>query len=623
VEISDENRQKVRYSQIPKDVLKNRARRYQILTTCESSEEAQLDLLWLCSRPCVGSMLYWINMVAFTHVVKEVDASGQEVMVSGSESKRPFVTWPVQDAAAIDLYNAITTPGNKAIVWDKSRELGASWLALAVCLWFWQFRPDTHFLLLSRKEELVDNGEDPKSLFYKLRYMLRNQPSYLLPKVGENHRKLMNEENGSSIVGDTTTAEVGHGGRVTLALCDEAARMERFGDIWGGLQDTAHVRLAVSTAKGWNSFAELKRSGRAKLYPLAWWDHPQKGRGRTMGVHPYTGRAAIVSPWYLEYCKTASPRDVAQNLDMDDAAAGQAIFDAPVVYRHIAATASPPWFMGTLKLTEGGHKELAIERRKVERIAWVEREPGPNSRGTWELWCDLVGDELGQVRPWQHATYVMGIDIGAGTGDSESVISVLHVESKTKVGQFRSTVHSPDQLALMACAAGYWFGGRRGYALLVPERNGGWGKRFINRCRKLKYPWIFRNVLEDQDNLKKRERYGWLSTREAKAELLESYRGAMARDDYLNSSEDALKQCMEYVYYESGGVGPGAREDQTEESRKRHGDIVIADALAVLGAEHAPRIKPTELRFAEGTLGAIVTKMKKGVTAKDVLGRKR
>jgi len=604
------------------DVQANIEWRIKLLHTTETDEEARNGFLRLCSRPCVDSMLFWITTFAYTHVVKEVDESGQEVMVSGARSRRPFVLWPVQVAAARDLYHDITSPGNKAIVWDKSREMGASWLALAVIMWFWLFIPDTHALLLSRKEELVDNGEDPKSLFYKMRYMLRNTPFWLLPKTGEQHRKLTNEENGSSIIGDTTTAEVGHGGRVTIAVCDEAARMDRFADIWGGLQDTAHVRLAVSTAKGWNSFAELKRSGRAKLYPLAWWDHPQKGRGRTMGMHPYTGRAAIVSPWYLEYCKTASPRDVAQNLDMDDAAAGQAIFDAPVVYRHLSATAQRPWAVGTLKLTDKGHKELAIERRQVERIVWTEREAGPTGRGTWEIWCDLVGDEAGLVRPWQHATYVMGIDIGAGTGDSESVISVLHVETKTKVGQFRSTTHSPDALAMMACAAGYWFGGRRGYALLAPERNGGWGKRFLNRCRKLKYPWIYRNIVEDQDNLKKRERYGWLSTREAKAELLEGYRGALARDDFLNSSEDALKQCMEYVYYENGGVGPGAREDQSEESRKRHGDMVIADALAVLAAEQAPRIRPIELTFAEGTLGSIVTRMKKrGLTAKDVVKR--
>src|SRR3977135_1555923 len=56
---------------------------------------------------------------------------------------------------------------------EKSRDMGASWLALAVRLWMWLFEDGYQSLLGSRKEEYVDSGTY-KSLFGKLEYFIRN-----------------------------------------------------------------------------------------------------------------------------------------------------------------------------------------------------------------------------------------------------------------------------------------------------------------------------------------------------------------------------------------------------------------------------------------------------------------
>jgi hypothetical protein len=55
---------------------------------------------------------------------------------------------------------------------EKSRDMGVSWLCCAVATWMWLFKPGTVIGFGSRKEEYVDKLGDPKSLFWKLRFLI-------------------------------------------------------------------------------------------------------------------------------------------------------------------------------------------------------------------------------------------------------------------------------------------------------------------------------------------------------------------------------------------------------------------------------------------------------------------
>ena len=84
--------------------------------------------------------------------------------------------------------------GNDAII-DKSRDMGASWLCVAIAAWYWLFRPDAQVLLVSRVEDLVDRRGDPDCLMWKIDYMLDNLPDWMLPtdrrefQIGGRYRR--------------------------------------------------------------------------------------------------------------------------------------------------------------------------------------------------------------------------------------------------------------------------------------------------------------------------------------------------------------------------------------------------------------------------------------------------
>ena len=56
---------------------------------------------------------------------------------------------------------------------EKSRDMGLSWLTVAIAAAMWLFYPRIVIGFGSRKEEYVDKIGDPKSLFWKLRSFWR------------------------------------------------------------------------------------------------------------------------------------------------------------------------------------------------------------------------------------------------------------------------------------------------------------------------------------------------------------------------------------------------------------------------------------------------------------------
>jgi phage terminase large subunit len=90
------------------------------------------------------------------------------------EYQREYVAWLVERIEA----------GEDGLT-DKSRDMGATYTALCVFLWYWRFRPNARFLIGSRKEDLVDGkeqSEDDAPLFKKLDYNIDRWPAWFLPK---------------------------------------------------------------------------------------------------------------------------------------------------------------------------------------------------------------------------------------------------------------------------------------------------------------------------------------------------------------------------------------------------------------------------------------------------------
>lgn len=567
---------------IPKTISGNLAWRKQLLASAKTSSVTRRRL----AQASANSPIFWLNAFAWTFLQKRVDSSGHEAAVEGGASHVPFITWRVQDDAIQALVTAIET-GTDALI-SKSRDMGASWLVLGVFHHFWQFRPSTTFLELSRKKTLVDRRGDMDSLFEKHRYLLRWQPEWLRPKrVRDNDMHLENQDIGTSIEGESTNENAGQASRKTAILLDEFSRVANGEEIDLATADTSACRIFNSTPGGPNThftriFRNLKAGSRkGTLIELPWWRHPDKGAGAVQVVEET--KTVWTSPWREDQKTRRSKRNVAQNIDMEHGKAGDSFFDSDEVEKHRRAYEAEPLATGNVRfdddLTEDNQIGV-IRKMAYKTLVWVDGSPFK----PWRFWIPLIDG-----RPMQTTRYVIAADISSGSGASNSVLSVLDHSTGMIVAKFWDAFTSPEQLAVIAAMAGVFFGGLRP-PLIIFEKNGP-GVIFGRKLLRLGYPNIYYQKTDTGKTDKATPRWGWHSSTSRKEMLLGAYRDALKTGRIINPCKEALNEALDYVYDDNGRIEPGGLGVEEGGGQALHGDHVIADALCVLGRAEYPKVE--------------------------------
>ena len=196
------------YHLVPKDPIENIAFRRKVIAWGSASKE-NAHTLWLM---CARDLLFYVNTFVWTY----------DPRIENSPAV-PFITYGFQDEALLAIDSAI---GHHDLLIEKSRDMGASWMLLLVFEWRWHFKQLQSFLLVSRKEDLVDKSGDPKSLFWKIDFILQHQPRWMLPNYTRQKLHLHNEDRGCTIDGESTTGDVARGDRRTAIGLDEFASFE-------------------------------------------------------------------------------------------------------------------------------------------------------------------------------------------------------------------------------------------------------------------------------------------------------------------------------------------------------------------------------------------------------------
>ena len=185
---------------------------------------------------------------------------------------------------------------------EKSRDMGVTWVAVYVFLWYWLFKDGTSLLFGSYKEKLVDDKTDD-SLFGRLDYGVESLPAWLTPKgfnkkKHRTHLKLVNPVNKNLIAGESMSPNFGTGMRKLAIFFDELGAWDYAKAAWETCGDVTSCRIANSTPKGYNFYAKLKETG-IPVHRMHWTSHPLKDR-----------------QWYDFECKRRSVEEVAQELDI-------------------------------------------------------------------------------------------------------------------------------------------------------------------------------------------------------------------------------------------------------------------------------------------------------------------
>jgi phage terminase large subunit len=203
----------------------------------------------------------------------------------------PFVPFQRQRELVEFLHALIK--GQQSGLIEKARDMGATWIACAFSVWLWLYHPGAAIGWGSRKQDLVDQLGDPKSIFEKIRQTILMLPREFLPAgfVPGKHMtsmRVINPENGSSIVGEVGD-NIGRGGRTLIYFKDESAHYEHPESIEAALGDNTNVQVDISSVNGLGNVfhrrAEAAISwspgmvmepGNTYKFILDWRDHPQK-----------------------------------------------------------------------------------------------------------------------------------------------------------------------------------------------------------------------------------------------------------------------------------------------------------------------------------------------------------
>jgi phage terminase large subunit len=247
------------------DLDRESLRRYLKKQRLKNNLSAQQEELDRCRKDVV----YWINEWAWTYDPRNISRSKPALV--------PFVLFDFQKEYL--LWRRDRLAKRESGICEKSRDSGASWLAIADQCHHWLFDKDFKGAVGSRKEMLVDRLGDMDSLFQKLRFLIQYLPSWMRPnKYSDGKLRFVNHDNGSVITGEAGT-NIGRGGRNTLYDVDEAAFLDQAESIDAALSNNTETVYYTSTPNGAaNVYAQKRFSGNVPVFTMNWQDDPRKNQ---------------------------------------------------------------------------------------------------------------------------------------------------------------------------------------------------------------------------------------------------------------------------------------------------------------------------------------------------------
>ena len=358
-----------------------------------------------------------------------------------------------------------TFKNNRYVIVLKARQLGLTTLADAYALWLLMYRPGSNILLVSKDQPTADKALD------LLKFMFRFLPPWMQPRLPElevdSAREMVwRHHNGlkSRIVSRPATKTVGAGETATLVMWDEAALASYQDESLRSLMPTTDAggsMIVFSTARGGhNTFARLYRdaeAGRSEFKPVFHPWHVSRLMNRLadkgkIDEERYLGRKLQMAdkPWqfYAEY---------PSSVDEAFRQSGRARFEG-----------LPP----VDDFDEFPYRGKLIETNGV--IQFVEDPEGHLSL------AELLPDGVPSMG-------VVAVDPAEGVGGDYTAITGGYLDddgTPVRVAVWHDNLTEPSEAARQVALLGNYLHWRGRPALVVVEKQGGWGDTIIHELRE-------------------------------------------------------------------------------------------------------------------------------------------
>lgn len=450
----------------------------------------------------------------------------------------------------------------------KARQLGITWLAVAVGLWYMLYRPGSSIVAYSYEEEQAKKlVQRAWLMFQSLPMALRGHVEIITPDkavLPSEWIRVVDKATGkmSSFQALPATQRAGHGDTVTWAIMDEIARQTYAKDIYTAINPATSRggRLAmISTANGvsnaetgeGNFFHHLydtrDEKGLGFLF-LPWHKHPERGDHGADGKRPIILGPGRDPEWYQREAMALSEVERNQQYPLNEVDAfmlsGSLYFDREALEFYRGHLARP--------LVRGQYVTSSTRSAKFMQLA----------NGMIELY----------EKPREDAKYAIGADSATGKGADFSSAHVIDLETGQIVARLRCKLEIPkyaDQL--------YWLGRAYNTALIVPERQGGYGEALIISLRdgttgRPPYPKLYRHLERTRGKRPMQDEYGYPMTTKTRPECLEYLKSLVHDRLFQKLPSGTVSELGTFVYMDTN-PSPRAQEGC-------HDDDVMSLALA-------------------------------------------
>jgi hypothetical protein len=255
-------------------------------------------------------------------------------------AKIPFVLMPKQIEFAEYIVRKWRSQEPGLV--EKSRDVGATWVAITLSCTLCLFHEGMSIGFGSRKTEYVDKIGTLKPILPKGRIFMENVPRIFkgdwVAWRDSPYMRITFPETGSLIAGEAGD-DIGRGDRTSIYFVDEAAHLERPELVEASLSQTTNCRIDMSSVRGMaNPFAAKRWGGKIEVFIFDWRDDPRKD-----------------DAWYDKQVAELDPVVVAQEIDRDYSASVRGIV-IPGAWVRAAIDAREK-----LGLALGGRRMLAFD----------------------------------------------------------------------------------------------------------------------------------------------------------------------------------------------------------------------------------------------------------------------
>ena len=225
------------------------------------------------------------------------DAYGREEIKIELFPKYPYLK---------DLLKSFSETGNT--VDAKSRHVLYSWSSTVDSLWNLIFTDNYSEKVISRKQDLVDDGGKAAtpfdSLFGRVKFMWGNLPSFLKPELEIASLKIVNRENNSYIKGESSNSNATRGGTYSKIKIDECAFIENSYSIFEAAKGACPGNIKIGSTP----------HGRGNIFAKLWFE---KDNGFKKNTWHWSKNPDYSQEWYSNVIKGLSNTQIASNYEID------------------------------------------------------------------------------------------------------------------------------------------------------------------------------------------------------------------------------------------------------------------------------------------------------------------